>query len=134
MRPNEERKHLEGSVVCGASDGLVYSTAQGRMCPACGEPVAGCVCRERQAGAIPEGDGIVRLSRQTKGRKGKSVTLVTGALLNEQGLQKLATQLKRRCGTGGTVKGRIIEIQGDHRDLLTEELTKQGYTVKWAGG
>jgi translation initiation factor 1 len=104
------------------------------MCPACGEPVAACVCRERQAATIPEGDGIVRVSRQTKGRKGKGVTLITGVPVDENALHNLATQLKRRCGTGGTVKDRVIEIQGDHRDLLVEELTKQGYTVKRAGG
>jgi len=104
------------------------------MCPACGEPVGRCVCREREAATVPPGDGIVRVSRETKGRKGKGVTLVTGVLLDEQALQKLATQLKRRCGAGGTVKDRVIEIQGDHRDLLVEELTRQGYTVKRTGG
>jgi len=83
---------------------------------------------------IAAGDGIVRVSRQTKGRKGKGVTLVTGVPLDEQGLQELATDLKRKCGAGGTVRGATIEIQGDHRDLLVAELTKRGYTVKRAGG
>lgn len=112
--------------------GIVYSTEHGRMCPGCGQPVAQCVCRRESA--IPQGDGIVRVSRETKGRKGKGVTLVTGVPLDEVGLQKLATELKRRCGAGGTVKGAVIEIQGDQRDLLVTELTKRGYTVKWAGG
>ncbi len=114
--------------------GIVYSTTQGRMCPACGEPVGQCVCRQRQAAAVPPGDGIVRVSRETKGRKGKGVTLITGVPFDEDALRNLATQLKRRCGAGGTVKDRVIEIQGDHRDLLVEELTKQGYTVKRVGG
>lgn len=102
------------------------------MCPGCGQPIAECVCRKQQM--IPQGDGIVRVSRETKGRKGKGVTLVTGVLLDEAGLQKLATELKRRCGAGGTVKGAVIEIQGDHRDLLAAELAKRGYSVKRAGG
>jgi len=83
---------------------------------------------------IPQGDGIVRVSRETKGRKGKGVTLITGVLLDETGLQRLATELKRRCGAGGTVREGVIEIQGDHRDLLVAELAKRGYTVKRAGG
>ncbi|MEN6427348.1 MAG: translation initiation factor Sui1 [Phycisphaerales bacterium] len=112
--------------------GIVFSTEHGRMCPGCGQPIAECVCRKQQM--IPQGDGIVRVSRETKGRKGKGVTLVTGVLLDEAGLQKLATELKRRCGAGGTVKGAVIEIQGDHRDLLAAELAKRGYSVKRAGG
>jgi len=117
-----------------SNDGIVYSTAQGRMCPECGRPAAECVCRQLKARAIPAGDGIVRVSRETKGRKGKGVTLVTGVPLDENKLRNLAKQLKRRCGAGGTVKDRVIEIQGDHRDSLIEELKKQGYTVKRAGG
>ena len=116
------------------NDGVVYSTEQGRMCPDCGQAIAECVCRELQARAIPAGDGVVRVSRETKGRKGKGVTLVTGVPLDESKLRNLAKQLKRQCGAGGTVKDRVIEIQGDHRDLLVEELKKQGYTVKRTGG
>jgi translation initiation factor 1 len=104
------------------------------MCPACGRPAAACACRDQKAREIPEGDGVVRVSRETKGRKGKGVTLITGVLLDQAGLQRLAKQLKRRCGAGGTVKNDTIEIQGDHRDLLLEELQKRGYTVKPAGG
>ncbi len=113
--------------------GIVYSTEHGRMCPACGKPVDECVCRQEKK-AVPVGDGIVRVGRETKGRKGKGVTVITGLPLDEPGLQKLATELKRRCGAGGTVKGHIIEIQGDHRDLLVAELTQRGYTVKRSGG
>lgn len=102
------------------------------MCPECGRPAAECVCRKQKA--IPEGDGVVRVSLETKGRKGKGVTLVTGVLLDEDGLRKLATELKRRCGAGGTVKDGVIEIQGDHRDPLVAELTQRGYTAKRAGG
>ena len=113
-------------------NGIVYSTQHGRMCPACGQPIDECICRQEMT--VPVGDGIVRVARETKGRRGKAVTVVTGTPLDEQELQKLATDLKRKCGAGGTVKGHTIEIQGDHRDLLVTELTKRGYTVKRAGG
>ncbi len=112
--------------------GLVYSTEHGRMCPGCGKPVGECVCRREKA--IPTGDGIVRVARETKGRKGKGVTVITGLPLNQEGLQGLARELKRKCGAGGTVKGNTIEIQGDHRDLLMEELKGCGYIVKRSGG
>jgi len=78
-------------------------------------------------------DGIVRISRQTKGRKGAGVSLVTGVPLDGKELKNLAKKLKQKCGTGGTIKSGIIEIQGDHRDTLKQELTKLGYTVKLAG-
>lgn len=113
------------------SSSRVYSTEQGRICPDCDQPVAECRCHEE---AIPEGDGVVRLRRETKGRKGKGVTLVDGVLLGSADLKKLAKELKARCGTGGTVKDGIIEIQGDHRDLLLNVLQDKGYTVKKAGG
>ena len=90
------------------------------MCPGCGKPVAECICRDVQADTIPAGDGIVRVSRETKGRKGKGVTLVAGIPVSASELRSLAKQLKRRCGAGGTVKDRVIEIQGDHRDLLVD--------------
>lgn len=112
--------------------GLVYSTAHGAMCPRCGHPAIQCACSQQQA--LPKGDGIVRVGRETKGRKGKGVTLISGLPLDEAALQTLAKQLKQRCGSGGTVKERVIEIQGDHRSVLVEELTKQGYRVKQAGG
>ncbi|MDD2388879.1 MAG: translation initiation factor Sui1 [Desulfobacterales bacterium] len=113
---------------------LVYSTGNGRICPGCGMPVAGCVCRRKNKAPGPKGDGIVRIGRETKGRKGKGVTTITGIPLPHDGLLKLAKQLKQKCGTGGTVKDGVIEIQGDHRSMLIEELTRQGYTVKQSGG
>ncbi|MBN1359803.1 MAG: translation initiation factor Sui1 [Sedimentisphaerales bacterium] len=114
--------------------GRVYSTEHGRMCPACGQPVAQCVCRKGRTQAIAPGDGIVRISRQTKGRKGKAVTVITGVPLGHDDLARLATRLKQKCGAGGTVKARVIEIQGDHRDLLVAELIQAGYIVKRVGG
>ncbi|EFL52187.1 translation initiation factor SUI1 [Solidesulfovibrio fructosivorans JJ]] len=111
---------------------LVYSTDAGKMCPDCGRPVARCACSKKQG--APRGDGIVRVSRQTKGRKGKGVSCVTGVPLPPEALEDLAKKLKQRCGAGGTVKDGVIEIQGDHRDALALELRKLGYTVKLAGG
>jgi translation initiation factor 1 len=111
---------------------LVYSSELGRICPACGKAVKGCVCRKRSAAAA--GDGIVRVRRESKGRGGKTVTVITGLILDEEKLKALAGDLKRRCGTGGTIKDGAIEIQGDHRELLVEQLKRLGHTVKLAGG
>jgi len=83
---------------------------------------------------VPRGDGTVRVSRETKGRKGKGVTLISGVPLGAEALTSLAKDLKQRCSTGGTVKGGVIEIQGDHRDRLIEELQSRGHRVKRAGG
>ncbi|MDP3170372.1 MAG: translation initiation factor Sui1 [Polaromonas sp.] len=112
--------------------GLVYSTDAGRMCPACRQPQVRCVCR--QAKTAPPSDGIVRVSRETKGRGGKSVTVVKGVPLAEPALVQLGKQLKAACGSGGTVKDGVIEVQGDHLVNLIELLKKQGFTVKQAGG
>lgn len=117
---------------------LVYSTGAGRLCPECARPVAECRCRRSKpaqpAAAAPRGDGIVRVARETKGRKGKGVTVISGIPLAGEALEQLATRLKKRCGSGGTVDGAVIEIQGDHRDTLVAELGKLGYTVRRAGG
>ncbi|MDP2033299.1 MAG: translation initiation factor Sui1 [Polaromonas sp.] len=112
--------------------GLVYSTDAGRMCPACRQPQARCVCRQAKAAA--PSDGIVRVSRETKGRGGKSVTVVKGVPLAQPALEQLGKQLKAACGSGGTVKDGVIEVQGDHLANLIELLKKQGFTVKQAGG
>jgi translation initiation factor 1 len=116
--------------------GIVYSSAQGRMCPACGKPVAQCACRASgtKAPAKPTGGAVVRVGRETQGRKGKGVTVVTGLPLRGDALDELASRLKRLCGSGGTVRDDVIEVQGDHRDLLVAELAKQGYSVKRSGG
>lgn len=80
------------------------------------------------------GDGVVRVSRQTKGRKGSGVCLITGVPLGEEELKKLAKQLKKKCGSGGTIKDGVIEIQGDHREILVDAILKLGYKAKLAGG
>ena len=111
---------------------LVYSTEFGTMCPECNKPKKACVCKKKKP--APSGDGIVRLMRETKGRKGKGVTLITGLPLSGDELKQLAKSLKQTCGCGGSIKNGVIEIQGDHRDVLEKELRKRGFTVKRAGG
>ena len=112
---------------------LVYSTDTGRVCPDCAKPMTACVCKAVRK-AVPAGDGIVRVSHETKGRKGKGVTLVRGVPLDAEGLAALGKQLKANCGSGGTVKDGVIEIQGDHRETVIAALQKKGMTVKRAGG
>lgn len=115
--------------------GLVYSTEHGETCPDCRQPIADCVCAERaDAERLAALDGVVRIRRETSGRKGKGVTTVNGVPLAADELKALAKALKKRCGTGGAVKDGIIEIQGDHRQTLKSDLESRGYTVKLAGG
>jgi translation initiation factor 1 len=114
------------------SSALVYSTGSGRMCPDCRQPVANCRCSTAKPRL--SGDGIVRVSRQTKGRAGKGVTLVSGVVLDELALNALGKQLKTACGSGGTVKSGVIEVQGDHIERVMALLVAQGFKVKRAGG
>jgi translation initiation factor 1 len=117
----------------GRSDNrLVYSSGKGRICPRCSQPIARCSCTQRPR--VERGDGIVRVRREIKGRRGKTVTTISGIPLPEDELRSLAGELKRRCGSGGSAKDGVIEIQGDHRDALVAELERRGYTVKRAGG
>lgn len=111
--------------------GSVYSTEVGRTCPECGKAKSSCSC---SSDTVLDGDGIVRIQRETKGRKGKGVTLIKGVLLAPAELKKLAKELKQKCGVGGAVKEGVIEIQGDVRDQLFEEMKQRGYQVKKAGG
>ena len=105
------------------------------MCPTCRKPIAQCICkRASAASATTPSDGIVRVSRETKGRGGKAVTLVRGLALDAASLDKLAKQLKAACGSGGTVKDGVVEVQGDHCDKVIALLQAQGHKVKRAGG
>lgn len=101
---------------------LVYSTETGR------------IDEEKAVVVRPKGDGIVRIQRQTSGRKGKGVCLISGLDLDDTALQILAAELKKKCGCGGAVKDGVIEIQGDKRDLLKQLLEAKGHKVKMAGG
>ncbi|MFY9179973.1 MAG: translation initiation factor Sui1 [Venatoribacter sp.] len=111
------------------SGGLVYSTETGRMCPECRNAVDACTCNEPQ---LPAGDGTVKVSRESKGRGGKVVTLVSGVPLVGDELKKLAKELKQKCGVGGALKDGVIEIQGEQRELIASELIKRGFKVKKA--
>jgi translation initiation factor 1 len=113
--------------------GLVYSTDAGRMCPQCRQAVADCRCAAlaRQA---PAGDGVVRVSRETKGRGGKAVTLVRGLALDAATLAELGKRLRTACGAGGTAKDGVLEVQGDHVERVVEWLKQAGHPAKRAGG
>ncbi|KQN70429.1 translation initiation factor SUI1 [Duganella sp. Leaf61] len=115
------------------SSRLVYSTETGRLCPDCGKPLAACVCKAA-ARSKPQGDGNVKVARESKGRGGKTVTLVRGLALDAVALAALGKQLRSACGSGGTVKDGVIEIQGDHCDLVIENLKKLGHNPKRTGG
>ena len=114
-----------------SSSSLVYSTDAGRICPDCRLPVADCICK--QARALPKTDGVVRVSRSTKGRGGKTVTLIKGLALDAAALAQLGKQLRSACGSGGTVKDGVIEVQGDHVGPLMLALQKLDHVVKQAG-
>jgi translation initiation factor 1 len=113
---------------------IVYRTGVGRICAGCRRPSAECVCKSAAGRAHKVSAGPIRVARQTQGRAGKAVTIVTGLQLQQQALESLATELKRRCGSAGTIKDGVIEIQGEHRDLVVAELTRRGYAAKRSGG
>ena len=115
-----------------ASSGLVYSTDSGRTCPECRQAVGHCICKSGKP--RPAGDGVARVSRSAKGRGGKTVTLIQGLPLDDAALTQLGKQIKAACGSGGTVKDGVIEVQGDHRELVQRQLVDKGYTVKLSGG
>ena len=115
--------------------GLVYSTDAGRMCPGCRLALAQCACQAKAVLAENgKGNGMVRVALQTKGRGGKSVTLVTGLALDCVALASLGNQLRTACGSGGTVKDGVIEVQGEHCALVMQVLEKHGHRAKRAGG
>lgn len=111
----------------GKAGGLVYSTEHGQMCPACRQPQAACTCAQA---VLPKGDGVVRVALERKGRGGKTVTLVRGVLLLPDELAALGKALRSACGSGGTVKDGVIEVQGDHVDLLLAQLQQRGFSSK----
>jgi len=119
---------------------LVYSTEKGRICGKCGQPISMCGCKKRKVNKVDQGavshprDDIIRIQREKKGRKGKTVTVVYGIPLENKKLQEFSKVLKRCCGSGGTVKDGVIIIQGDQRKTLLKEIRKHGYVVKIAGG
>jgi translation initiation factor 1 len=115
---------------------LVNSTETGKICPLCQKSISECICKKKKLRSQTniKYDGIIRIQREVKGRKGKTVTTVSAFQLADDELKNLAAQLKRRCGTGGSVKDGVIIIQGDHRETLIAELKNRGFKAKTAGG
>ena len=115
---------------------FVYSTETGRICPKCQNPISVCKCKKKRTEPKSQvkSDGIIRIRREVKGRKGKTVTTISGFDLDDKALNLLSKQLKQHCGTGGSVKDGVVIIQGDHRDTIKRLLEGQGYLVKLAGG
>ncbi len=103
---------------------LVWSSSDGDLRKA----------RDPEPRSAPQGGGRVKVRRETAGRRGKAVTTVSGVPLDDAGLRELAGRLKKRCGVGGSAKGGVIELQGDHRDTVVEVLRADGYDVVLAGG
>ncbi len=117
-----------------SKDATVYSTGEGRVCPKCGKPVSACACARDRAQAPPAGDGVVRVRRELKGRRGKPVTRVSGLPLGAAELKELASRLKQRCGTGGGMDGADLIIQGDQVEKVLALLADEGFRAKRAGG
>jgi len=117
-----------------ATSGLVYSTEGGRMCPVCRKPVAACFCGTRTGAPAGRESSVVRVSRETKGRGGKAVTVIRGVDADVAALAALGKQLRTLCGCGGTVKDGVIEVQGDHCERVVAHLKEAGWAVKRAGG
>lgn len=115
---------------------VVWSSDAGKVvyCKRCGEPLERCHCGQRSGSSTPPGDGWVRLAREKAGRGGKVVTTVHGVPGDDAELARLAQELKRHCGAGGTVRNGVIELQGEHREKLKARLISLGYRVKVAGG
>ena len=111
----------DNSSMTSNDDALVYSTSQGRI-------------KQSVEKTVTASDGFAKVRRETKGRKGKGVVTISGLGLDGKALKELAKKLKKTCGTGGSVVGEVIEIQGDKRDEIKLVLEKNGFKVKFIGG
>lgn len=117
-----------------STDGRTIVDRRPAHCSDCQRPLTACVCSDRRQKHGAAADGIVRVARDRKQRGGKTVTVITGLPGADGVLADVAGKLKRLCGSGGTVKDGVVEVQGDHRDKIAEALRGMGYTVKLAGG
>jgi translation initiation factor 1 len=108
----------------------VYSTGAGRICPRCGWPEGNCRCSSRKAADPLPSRIVAKLRMEKKGRGGKTVTVIDGLPRNEAFLNELSQELKRACGTGGTVIDAAIELHGDLRERVRGVLAQKGFTVK----
>lgn len=112
---------------------LVYSTDGGRMCPQCRQPLTACQCAALAAATL-RGDGRVRVSREVASRGGKTVTVVRGLAMTDEQIAALGKRLRAACGSGGTAKQGVVEVQGDHVDRVLALLAKEGIAAKRGGG
>ncbi|MEO5377426.1 MAG: translation initiation factor Sui1 [Magnetococcus sp. DMHC-6] len=113
-------------------DKYLYSTEHGRLCSTCQHLLTDCICGQKRL--VSSTDGVVRIRKESKGRQGKEVTLIQGVTLDPISLRQLGKNLKLMCGSGGTIKEGIIELQGDHVERVMAFLLKQGFVVKRSGG
>jgi len=111
----------DNSSATNNDEALVYSTSQGRI-------------KQADEKTVTASDGFAKVRRETKGRKGKGVITISGLGLDDKALKELAKKLKKTCGTGGSVVGEVIEIQGDKREEIKLVLEKNGFKVKFIGG
>ena len=112
--------------------GLVYSSETGKSCPGCSQAIVSCQCS--QVSGEYQGDGVAKIRRETKGRKGKGMTVIWDVPVHASQLNDIAKKLKQKCGTGGSVKDGRIEIQGDAVEKLMAELKLLGIKSKKVGG
>jgi len=112
-----------------ADSRLIYSSDKGSICLDCSKPIRECVCRKLRREALPEIRGKVKIKHETADRKNKGVTIIYNLPLSQEQLEELAKKLKSTFGTGGTVKGHTIELQGDQREKVAVELHRLGYLV-----
>ena len=115
---------------------LVYSTGAGKICTACNQPVRDCKCspKKKNRDKVSYTDETIRVRREVKGRKGKTVTMISNVPLNNTDLLQLASEMKHKCGTGGSVKEGIILIQGDRVADIILMLEQKGFQAKRSGG
>ena len=115
--------------------GLIYSSEHGKMCPACSQPFTSCKCSEiASKKQNSPSSNCVEVRRETKARKGSGVVVIRNLPLSKSDTQSFAKHRKAKCGTGGTVKDCVVEIQGDNVELIMDEIQKQGWKVKKIGG
>lgn len=113
---------------------LVYSTDAGRICPQCGLPVENCHCSQNRGSSTKHADGVVRIALDRKHRRGKMVTIVSGASVDEAELTQLCRDLKKLLATGGSAHDGQVELQGDHRELVAAYFAARGIKAKRVGG
>lgn len=111
----------------------VYSSELGRLCPHCQQPIHSCCCASLRKKEI-SGSGNVRVKRESKGRGGKTVTVITDLPLDAEGLKALCAEFKRTFGVGGAIKNGQLEIQGDHLEKILQLLANKGFKAKQGGG